>query len=248
MDTDDLYSGANLDSQLDHYSEATYPADHTTLHAAHNEQMDTTGDTSQEEEEEDQEEEDDQDDVGILTRAWMNERNAPEILAYEGAALENSLELVDYQRQKMASAPAFVANILKMDVDRVRFLVRSYLRARLAKIERHARHYVQETRYRERMSQAELEYARGFVELDVGHVRRSFLDQLPPHLRGLDEVGGEGLDMVTKPDLDTAVFCRVCRTVGEFHEDPIVMKRNNIFITRYGIIRDLLEDGKVELI
>ncbi|KAJ1828417.1 GINS complex subunit, partial [Coemansia sp. RSA 2703] len=75
---------------------------------------------------------------------------------------------------------------------------------------------------------------------------------LPPHLRGLDEVGGEGLDMVSKPDLDSAVFCRVCRTVGEFQfeasEDPIVMKRNNIFITRYGVIRDLLENGKVELI
>ncbi|KAJ2775796.1 GINS complex subunit [Coemansia nantahalensis] len=60
------------------------------------------------------------------------------------------------------------------------------------------------------------------------------------------------MEMVTKPDVDTAVFCRVRSTVGEFQfdpsEDPIVMRRNNIFITRYSIIRSLLEDGKVELI
>ncbi|KAJ1803306.1 GINS complex subunit [Coemansia sp. RSA 2598] len=162
------------------------------------------------------------------------------------------MELVDFQRQKLASQQAFVANILQMDVDRVKFLVRSYLRTRLAKIERHARHYLGEPMYRDRMAQSELDYATGFVELDNGHVRRSFLDQLPPHLRGLDEVSAEGLDMVTKPDVDEAVFCRVRVTVGEFQfetsEDPIVMRRNNIFITRYSIIRDLLEDGKVELI
>ncbi|KAJ1842314.1 GINS complex subunit, partial [Coemansia sp. RSA 2703] len=190
MDTDDLYSGANLDSQLDHYSEATYPA-YPPAQAAEDsdEQMETSSEASQDHEDSEE------DDVGILTRAWMNERNAPEILAYEGAALENSMELVDYQRQKMQGAATFVGNILQMDVDRVRFLVRSYLRARLVKIEMHAKHYLAEPTYRERLSQAELEYARGFVELDVGHVRRSFLDQLPPHLRGLDEVGGEGLDM-----------------------------------------------------
>ncbi|KAJ2701355.1 DNA replication complex GINS protein SLD5 [Coemansia sp. IMI 203386] len=70
--------------------------------------------------------------------------------------------------------------------------------------------------YRDRMAQSELDYVKGFVELENNHVKRSFLDQLPPHLRGLEEVSAEGLDMVTKPDIDEAVFCRVRTTVGEF--------------------------------
>ncbi|KAJ1726038.1 GINS complex subunit [Coemansia biformis] len=139
-----------------------------------------------------------------------------------------------------------------MDVDRVKYLVRSYLRTRLTKIEQHAMHYTREPLYRGRMSQNELDYAKGFVALEERHMRRSFLDQLPPHLRSLDETAGNGLEMVTTPDMDAAVFCRVRTTVGEFQfdasEDPIVMKRSNIFITRYSIIRSLLEDGKVELI
>ncbi|KAJ2796193.1 GINS complex subunit, partial [Coemansia guatemalensis] len=190
-----------------------------------------------------------EDDLSIMMRVWVNERNAPELLEYEGTTIENLMELVDFQNQRIQSQPAVIANILKMDVDRVKYLVRSYLRTRLAKIEKYALHYTREPRYRERLSQGELDYAKGFVALEEKHMRRSFLDQLPPHLRALDETSSNGLDMVAKPDVDSAVFCRVRTTVGEFQfdasEDPILMRRSNIFITRYSIIRDLLEDGKV---
>ncbi|KAJ2660236.1 GINS complex subunit [Coemansia sp. RSA 1200] len=206
----------------------------------------------EEEEEEDDDEDLVEDDLTILTRAWINERGAPDILEYEGAAIENLMELADFQMQRIPTQPALVANILKMDVDRVKYLVRSYLRTRLSKIEQHARHYTIDPGYRGRMSQGELDYANGFVDLGDKHTQRSFLDQLPPHLRDVNDSGIKGLDMVTKPDLDAAVFCRVRSNVGEFQfeasEDPIVMKRNNLFITRYSIIRNLLEDGKVELI
>ncbi|KAI8321650.1 GINS complex, Sld5 component [Martensiomyces pterosporus] len=265
MDTDDIYSGA-LDSNLDLYSEPadTQPAQDSDMmdtsamatEAHHNRDTNDDDPDSYEEREEDEEEDEEEeimeDDLTILKRAWINERNAPEILEYEGAAIENLMELVDFQTQKMSTQPVLIANILRMDVDRIKYLVRSYLRSRLSKIEQCARHYVESTMYKDRMSQSELDYAKGFVELEERHMRRSFLDQLPPHLRRLDEVSGEGLDMVPKPDLDSAVFCRVRTTVGEFQfepsEDPIVMKRNNIFITRYSIIRNLVEDGKVELI
>ncbi|KAJ2745185.1 GINS complex subunit [Coemansia sp. BCRC 34301] len=271
MDTQDSFSGA-LDSNLGLYDDAersnfearlasdsmdvepeggpTSVKIHATLGVEEDVERGIASNVQEDEEEDD----DDvaEDDLLILTRSWVNERSSPELLEYEGATIENLMELVDFQMQKMATQPAALANILKMDVDRVKYLVRSYLRTRLSKIEEHARHYTKEPLYRERLSQNELEYAKGYVELEERHVRRSFLDQLPPHLRGLENAAGEGLEMVSKPDLDAAVFCRVRATVGEFQfepsEAPIMMKRNNIFITRYSIIRDLLEDGKVELI
>ncbi|KAJ2487804.1 GINS complex subunit [Coemansia sp. RSA 2050] len=266
MDTQDSFSGA-LDSNLGLYDadssnfearlaasdsmdvEPQAPSTSVRIHTTFGAEEEEEPALDQEEEEEDDVEEDD---LSLLLRAWVNERSSPEILEYEGATLENLMELVDFQTQKMATQQAALANILKMDVDRVKYLVRSYLRTRLSKIEEHARHYVKDTMYRERLSQNELEYAKGYVELEERHVRRSFLDQLPPHLRGLEDVAAEGLEMVSKPDLDAAVFCRVRTTVGEFQfepsEAPIVMRRNNIFITRYSIIRNLLEDDKVELI
>ncbi|KAJ1834130.1 GINS complex subunit [Coemansia sp. RSA 2706] len=249
METDNLYS-QDLDSQLDGLGNPGFDLQHK--HAKDPDAMDTEEHAQNAAESESDDEELIEDDLSILMRAWVNERNAPDLLDYQGTAIENLMELVDFQTQKIKSQPGLLANILKMDVDRVKYLVRSYLRARLAKIEDHAAHYVRDDVYKERLSRSELEYAKGFVALEEKHMRRSFLDQLPPHLRGLDETAGNGMDMVTKPDLDAAVFCRVRSNVGEFQfdasEDPIVMKRNNIFITRYSIIRNLLEDGKVELI
>ncbi|KAJ1664759.1 GINS complex subunit [Coemansia sp. RSA 1813] len=229
----------------------------TDMNASAPDTMDIENDAPADERAETEEEEEEyedlmEDDLTILTRALTNERAAPDILEYEGTAIENLMELADFQLQRIPSQPALVANILKMDVDRVKYLVRSYLRTRLYKIEQYARHYTNDPVYRGRLSQNELDYASGFVELGDKHVRRSFLDQLPPHLRDVNESGIKGLDMVGKPDLDSAVFCKVRANVGEFQfeasEDPIFMKRNNIFITRYSIIRNLLENGKVELI
>ncbi|KAJ2049285.1 GINS complex subunit [Coemansia sp. S16] len=273
MDTQDSFSGA-LDSNLGLYDDAAtsnfearlatsdsmdvepeVASTSVRIHATFGmEEEDTEPSIDKDAYEDDEDDDEDvlEDDLSLLMRSWVNERSSPEILEYEGATIENLMELVDFQTQKMATQQAALANILKMDVDRVKYLVRSYLRTRLSKIEEHARHYIKETMYRERLSQNELEYAKGYVELDERHVRRSFLDQLPPHLRGLEDVTAEGLEMVSKPDLDAAAFCRVRATVGEFQfepsEAPIVMRRNNIFITRYSIIRNLLEDGKVELI
>ncbi|KAJ1965043.1 GINS complex subunit [Dipsacomyces acuminosporus] len=270
MDLDDSYSGG-VDLNSDLYAEAGARqsaldsdlmdrdgmAGEDQAHSSYEGGGEGEGNASDNEGETEEEEADEgdevmEDDLSILTRAWINERNAPEILEYEGAAIENLFELVDFQTQKIPTQPVAIANILKMDVDRIKYLVRSYLRTRLNKIEKFARHYIEAAMYQERMSQSELDYAKGFVELEDKHMRRSFLDQLPPHLRRLDEGNGDGLEMIPKPDLDSAVFCRVRTTVGEFQfepsEDPIVMKRNNIFITRYSIIRDLVEDGKVELL
>ncbi|KAJ2804052.1 GINS complex subunit [Coemansia furcata] len=203
MDTQDSFSGT-LDSNLGLYDDAdtsnfearlaasdsmdvepevasTSMRIHTTLGA---EEEDSEPNIDKEaDEDEDDDEDVGEDDLSVLMRSWVNERSSPEILEYEGATIENLMELVDFQTQKMATQQAAIANILKMDVDRVKYLVR-------------------------------------FVELEERHVRRSFLDQLPPHLRGLEDVAAEGLEMVSKPDLDAAVFCRVRATVGEFQFEP----------------------------
>ncbi|KAJ1876574.1 GINS complex subunit, partial [Kickxella alabastrina] len=141
MNTDDLYSGgAALDSQLEPYSDITH---YNSASATENNAMDTQqlSDNQAQEDEEDSdsiEEQEDEDDLSILMRSWINERSSPELLEYEGSALENLMELVDFQMQKIQTQQVpFIGNILKMDVDRIKYLVRSYLRTRLGKIEDH---------------------------------------------------------------------------------------------------------------
>ncbi|KAJ2701354.1 hypothetical protein FB645_004664 [Coemansia sp. IMI 203386] len=92
MDTDDLYSATNLDSQLEHYTDSPHVIASTTDNALQN-----GNDNSDAMDDESASDSDDlvEDDLSILQRAWINERGAPELLEYEGAALENLMELVE---------------------------------------------------------------------------------------------------------------------------------------------------------
>ncbi|KAJ2201683.1 GINS complex subunit [Coemansia sp. RSA 520] len=171
MNTDDLYSD-NLGSQLNQFGSI---ASDSLDAAMDTDTLEMDGQGADVQDTVDDQEEDDEefleDDLSILMRAWVNERNAPDLLEYEGTTIENLMELVDFQTQKIKSQPPMIANIIKVDVDRVKYLVRSYLRTRLAKIEQHAMHYTRDDMYKERMSQNELEYAKGSVSTRIGAVQ-----------------------------------------------------------------------------
>ncbi|KAJ3062053.1 GINS complex subunit [Podochytrium sp. JEL0797] len=83
------------------------------------------------------EEEDDDNDLALVTQAWLDERGAPELLAFVAAPLERLLELLRAQEDAIdeLSGDDFVRSIYLLELERVRFVVASYLRVRLHKIE-----------------------------------------------------------------------------------------------------------------
>jgi len=80
--------------------------------------------------------------VAVLRQIWINERAAPELLAYEGELLEKVKEQIEYQQdqlmseQKLSEREEFRHNLCQMQIDRVQFLRASYLRTRLKKVRR----------------------------------------------------------------------------------------------------------------
>ncbi|KAJ1673915.1 GINS complex subunit [Spiromyces aspiralis] len=203
---------------------------------------------------------DTEEDWMVLYRAWLNERNAPELLQYMGVSIENVLEQISFQqnvidelRQSGDPKHSYKIIILLTDLERIRYILRSYLRTRLKKIEAHTKYYLENPIYRDRMSSQELNFAKRHNKLLDSHYQASCLSALPSHLRSIGNDGEEtpaGISMVSKPNLDSAVFCRVKEEIGDyqFGDELIYMSKNSIFITRYAIIRHLLEDGRVELI
>lgn len=82
------------------------------------------------------------------------------------------------------------------------------------------------------------------------HYHASFLRSFPDHLRKINEP-----DMVEKPDMDSAVFCRVVRdpegdatvripgTDAEF-----TLSKGDVYVVRYSAVREFIGKGDVELI
>ncbi|KAI9785087.1 MAG: GINS complex subunit [Candelina submexicana] len=194
-------------------------------------------------------------DLQDLTRAWVTERVAPEILPWPEALMERmmeKIELVETQTGNMDPKTNFRLIIIQTELERIKFLVRSFLRARLAKIDRHALYILTNPSQRSRLSTSEQSYLTAHQSLLSNHYHVSFLSNFPTQLQRLDDTAG-GISMIEQPDLDTAVFVRVLRDVYE----PVViegtdtefqLRRGDVHVVRYSVIREAVLAGDVELI
>ncbi|EXJ90805.1 hypothetical protein A1O1_03910 [Capronia coronata CBS 617.96] len=114
-----------------------------------------------------------------------------------------------------------ILSILQTDLSRTQFLVRSFLRQRLAKLTKHAGWYLAQLQRRQLqdsnvgvepeteryLSPAESQFLRAHQSLLSELYGSSFLNAFPPTLRRLDDSTG-GVPMVEPPDAGAAVVVR----------------------------------------
>ncbi|KAF9290540.1 GINS complex subunit [Mortierella alpina] len=164
--------------------------------------------------------------VQHLTQAWINERAAPDLLPYERAAIDGLLLKIEEQTAVIDELDAgndtsIITSILyQTELERVKFVLRSYLRTRLAKIERFCQFILADPASKRNLSQGELMYAENYSKATRQHFQSSFLNSLPPSLQGQDDVVFDRkLSMISQPSLDEAVFCRVVEDIGDYQLD-----------------------------
>lgn len=147
--------------------------------------------------------------------------------------------------------------IIQTEVERWKFLVRSYLRARLAKIDAHALHYLSEPELRGRLSELETAYATRHQSLLHAHYLGSFLSSFPAQLQNLNDTAG-GISMVSGPDEDAAVFVRglggrgedavVVSARGRDGDGEVEVSRGEVVVARWADVRQHVEKGEMELV
>jgi GINS complex subunit 4 len=146
--------------------------------------------------------------------------------------------------------------IIQTEVERWKFLLRALLRARLAKIDRHALHYLSTPELQGRMSATETAYATRHQQLLHGHYLSSFLGAFPPQLQNLNDTAG-GISMVGGPDEEGAVFVRglgkgeervVIMGRGRDADGVVEVQRGDVVVARWADVRELVESGEMELV
>ncbi|KAL9040114.1 MAG: hypothetical protein Q9180_002112, partial [Flavoplaca navasiana] len=162
------------------------------------------------------------------------------------------IEVVEEQVGNVNPKTNFRLIIIQTELERFKFLVRSFLRTRMAKIDKYALYMLRTPTQTARLSASELQYANTHQTLLEAHYRSSFLAQFPTSLQRLDDTAG-GISMVEQPDTDTAVFVRVLRDI----EVPIViegtdtdfeMRRGDVYVVRWSAVREYVMHGDAELI
>ncbi|KAK2023588.1 GINS complex, Sld5 component [Colletotrichum zoysiae] len=199
-------------------------------------------------------------DLQALTRAWVAERSAPELLEWPADGLfervndriKHQIEKVEDMTGDMDPKTNFALIVIQTELERFKFLVRSYLRARIAKIDKHALHYLSSAALRARLSETELAYATRHQALLHNHYLSSFLSSFPPQLQNLNDTAGN-ISMIDGPDLDTAVFIRLLRDVdvegkGTDSDGSLPGRAGDILILRWSSAKPVVDAGNAELV
>lgn len=191
--------------------------------------------------------------VEKLRTQWLAELVAPELLPFPAELVDELKQRIEDQTTLLDSTSSerredsVFKNIARQELDRLQYLIRSFLRARLAKVHKYALFYTRADTRRSRLSPAETEFAMNFCELQLNHFVASGLKLLDADHQKIDAKAG----MISKPNVDTHVFCRILEDIGEFEIEENVsidLGEGDIWVLRYSAIEMLLLEGRAVLI
>ena len=142
--------------------------------------------------------------------------------------------------------------IVQTELERIKYIIRSYLRARLFKIDKHLQYIFDNPIQSSRLSHDERDYATKHLALIDRHYHHAFLRDLPDNLQRTNDATG-GISMIEEPDLDRAVFCKVVKQpvnpmLDLGNDESISLTMDSIYMVRYSVVRELIMDGSIELI
>jgi len=141
-----------------------------------------------------------------LVRRWRNEAFAPEILPFDEDMVSNMTEANQYlsealfaeaQEMEDGGLDPMDSTIRSIDLDRVKYWLRDYLRIRLWKLMQWPQHYLK-FENQERLSEAERVFLREHWSAKQDFLAAHLLNYLPEQKQQLDEKT-DMMDMVRTP-------------------------------------------------
>ncbi|XP_058057675.1 DNA replication complex GINS protein SLD5 [Anopheles bellator] len=187
-----------------------------------------------------------------LQRAWINEKFAPDLLPYEESLVEMVMIQLVHMEENLASTNKndLLYIVHRMEVERIRFIVASYLRCRLQKIETYASHILDTDSARpsdaKRLSDAEHKFAVDFHESVENHFYQLVVRHMPQNHQDDERIRR------VVPNVDGHVFARARKNIGEYSlaggEHSLNIKSGSVHLFKYRDIEPLIVDGLLELI
>lgn len=201
-------------------------------------------------------------DIMQLKRVWQNEKVAPELLPYEFELVKRVQEQLDMQKANLEAEddddePGAQLDrdlrrpLCQMEIERIRFMLTSYLRTRLRKLERFPFQIARSEELIDRLSEAEQAFLEGYVQLVEAAFTTPFLGKLPEKLARLVD---KEVDMIPEANLDSHVLFRALEPLGAFplseneEDEPVLLEEEDVVVSRYRPISGLLKEGRVELL
>jgi hypothetical protein len=200
--------------------------------------------------------------VKAFNKIWQSEIMAPELLPYKGELVDGFKEMLKNQQTQLdkfrlqelenvegdATDKIFTATIFEMDIDRIRFMVARYLRARIKKIEAQMHALEPDHHY---LSPHESKFLKNMKALHEDYFERNILNRIGESESDINRAvrvifeREKYLEKHCKPDLKKRV---ICLPTVDFRKGDLVFEADIICICSYEVISDEVKSGKVHLL
>ena len=143
----------------------------------------------------------------------------------------------------------------QMELERIKYIIASYLRSRLKKIEAFTRHILNEDEVRpaskRRLSPEELKFTEAHWASIRNHFHQIAIQHMPQNLQEETSSTGPNREIVT-PNLMSHIFLRANESVNSVivgsNDEEVDLEVGSLHIMPYKLASDLLLEGKVQLI
>ncbi|XP_050535911.1 DNA replication complex GINS protein SLD5 [Daktulosphaira vitifoliae] len=192
----------------------------------------------------------------IVEQAWLNEKFSPEILPHKSDYVDCLLEQIKEMEGNIAelskSNPKL--DLHKLELERIRFIITSYLRTRLKKIECFCISILEEEANRSTkdayLSPAELQFAKAFAQNADNHFE-TVLRHMPQFYNKLDRN-----TKVIESNLNSFVFLKCNKHIDSVviknllvgREEEIVLENGSQHLMPYSSVSEFVKIGVVQLI
>ncbi|KAH8929302.1 GINS complex, Sld5 component [Atractiella rhizophila] len=188
-----------------------------------------------------------------LMRHWQDERFSPELLPAQNELLDHMMDLIAQQAEYIEKARNDPRNtsidstrtaLWELEIEQNKFLVRSYIRTRMAKIEKFTEHLLETPSGRTCLADYEVGYAERYRNLEKEHYQTS----VSSHLNATT-VNINARHSIKKPDLDQPVIAKARRTFNMLvGGTQLTYKKGSHHLQRHKVVRSALKNGDVRLV
>lgn len=188
---------------------------------------------------------------------WRNEKFAPEILPHKIDIVECLLDLASSMEENIdnLSVGDFKRTIYQLEVDRVRYLVTSYLRTRVEKIQAYVSHILKQENHRlsnemsPYLTESELQFAKEYDENVQSHLN-TVTSAINKDLRIKDWFKED-----IEPNVHSFIFFKSNKDIdglevddGGREDDVVDAKEGSPMLLSYYSVANLVKKGDVQLI
>ncbi|XP_063224882.1 DNA replication complex GINS protein SLD5 [Bacillus rossius redtenbacheri] len=195
--------------------------------------------------------------LAALEEAWLNEKFSPELLQHRTDLVDCMMEQISQMEENLnrLNKTDFRVVVHRMELDRIRYVITSYLRIRLEKIELFTAHILEEDSKRNSddsyLSPAEFRFATDFLASVESHFRQLALRHMPTNMQNCDKA-----KMSVKPNISSFVFLRSKQNVSgvvvegdvENRDEEIDLEEGSQHIMQYKTVQELVKSGQIQLI